>query len=170
MTDDEQRLLEAVATIGPISVAIDASRMSFQLYNRGIYIEPLCRNDTVDHAVSQAILTSHLLFYSPTTQMFPQKLGTICTMLIAKHKYLYYNILYNICTLYVLDIYAICSDFEYKIFKVLLVGYGTDKSGTDYWIIKNSWGPSWGEFGYMRMIRNGNNHCCIACFASYPLV
>lgn len=69
-TDDEQKLLAAVATIGPISVAIDASRMSFQLYNRGIYYEPLCRNDTVDHAVSQVILTSHLFLtkYKTTTQ------------------------------------------------------------------------------------------------------
>ena len=33
---------------------------------------------------------------------------------------------------------------------VKLVGYGTE-SGTDYWIIANSWGPAWGESGFFRI-------------------
>lgn len=100
---DEQKLKEVVAKYGPVAVAIDASKFSFQAYRKGIYYEKHCHNklNQLDHAV-------------------------------------------------------------------LVVGYGTDPEGGDYWIVKNSWGPHYGQGGYIFMARNRKNNCGIATIATIP--
>lgn len=101
---DEGALANAINMIGPMAVAIDASHMSFQLYQDGVYYEPNCSSQFLDHGVTA-------------------------------------------------------------------IGYGTDStSNDDYYIVKNSWGTSWGMNGYIKMSRNKSNNCGIATSASYPIV
>ena len=97
----ESDLATKIAQYGPAAIAIDASHWSFQLYSSGIYNEPSCSSQYLDHAVG-------------------------------------------------------------------CVGYG--KEGLlSYWIIRNSWGTSWGENGYIRMIKDMNNQCGEATEACIPV-
>ena len=56
---------------------------------------------------------------------------------------------------------------------VLVVGYGVE-SNQPYWLVKNSWGTSWGEDGYVKIGKSDSTHdkgvCGIAMQPSYPIV
>ena len=96
---DEDSLKEASATLTVVSVGIDASAASFQLYSSGVYAPAGCSSTDLDHGVA-------------------------------------------------------------------VVGYNTMTKGGDYWIVRNSWGRTWGEQGYIYMARNDNNKCGIATDAA----
>jgi C1A family cysteine protease len=63
---------------------------------------------------------------------------------------------------------ATCSEIDHA---VVLVGYGV--SGTyKYWLVRNSWGSSWGESGYIRVVVNPSNYysCFIENMAVLPII
>ncbi|KAE8573697.1 cathepsin L [Halyomorpha halys] len=99
---DLAALQNAVATVGPVSVAVSAGNNNFRFYGGGVFNGNGCNPLFLDHGV-------------------------------------------------------------------LVVGYGSE-NGKNYWIIKNSWGPNWGEEGYMRLEKNDENLCGLAYKASYPVL
>lgn len=56
---------------------------------------------------------------------------------------------------------------------VLIVGYG-EENNIAYWLVKNSWGTTWGESGYVKILRSDSNNdpgiCGIAMDPSFITV
>jgi len=82
--ESQQALKEALANVGPTSIAIEADKMVFQTYKSGILTSTKC-GTSLDH-------------------------------------------------------------------EVLAVGYGSN-----YWIVKNSWGAGWGDEGYLKIGMDGGD-------------
>merc|ERR1719453_597548 len=83
--------LKAALNIAPVSIAIEADQMSFQMYSSGV-LDAGCGTN-LDHGV-------------------------------------------------------------------LAVGYGTDETtGEEYWLVKNSWGSTWGDEGYIKILASSANLC-----------
>ncbi|MGH0130953.1 UNVERIFIED_CONTAM: hypothetical protein FKN15_067338 [Acipenser sinensis] len=165
---DENALQEAVATIGPVSVAIDAGHISFQLYQSGDTATHILQNWDGKCRYSPQSIGATCSGYVDVTsgdenalQEAVATIGPVSVAIDAGHIsfQLYQSGIYN-------EPECSSSDLDHG---VLAVGYGSDK-GNDYWLVKNSWGLSWGHNGYIMMSRNQNNQCGIATASSYPLV
>merc|ERR1740130_1346125 len=54
---------------------------------------------------------------------------------------------------------------------LLVVGYGKteDDNQKKYWKVKNSWGSTWGDNGYGKVVRD-ENMCAIGNWANYPII
>jgi len=59
---------------------------------------------------------------------------------------------------------AACSTIDHG---VILAGYGISGS-TQYWLVRNSWGSSWGEGGYIRIVINPSNN--YSCYIEYEAI
>jgi C1A family cysteine protease len=103
--NNQLALKEAVALMGPVSIALDAETALFQSYKNGVITSEKCGTN-LDHGV-------------------------------------------------------------------LIVGYG-EEDGIKYWLVKNSWGPTWGNKGYIKIERsesaNDAGICGIAMQASFPII
>ena len=113
------------------------------IYNSGAFVqEPL-----VDHSCTEDRLQTLVATY-----------GSAATAIYASDKAFgnYANGVFNGCT------------SQPNNHAVLVVGYGTDSaSGLDYWLVKNSWGSSWGSNGYIK-IQKGKGMCGIgsSCYTA----
>jgi len=89
-TNQYDPVLHAVASIGPLAVAVDAS--AWQFYESGVFNGCNQTNPTIDHAVQ-------------------------------------------------------------------LIGYGKDERHGSFWLVRNSWNPTWGENGYIRLAQRSTPSC-----------
>jgi len=96
----------------------------------------------------------------------PVAVTVACDGWISYDSGIYHNdsgIYHNDSGIYHNDSNATAVDYDLN-HLVVAVGYGTDESsGLDYWIVRNSWGPAWGEEGYIRVLREDPNLVDSAC-------
>jgi len=70
--------------------------------------------------------------------------------------------------LYRSGVFELASCTNHLTHGLLVVGYG-EEDGRKFWKVKNSWGTTWGQNGYGRVIR-GKNMCAIGNWANYPML
>nr|CAD7205463.1 unnamed protein product [Timema douglasi] len=80
---DEKALQVAIATMGPVAASINASPHTFQLYHTGVYDDPSCSSDSVNHAVVVVGYTKDVWILK---NWWSDKWGEDGYMRLARHK------------------------------------------------------------------------------------
>lgn len=162
---DEKALAQAVVKQTVISVAIDASQPTFQFYARGVYNAPGCKSaqKDLDHGVA---VVGYGSYDGPAPGPGPgpgppgPPAPTGCAAKTDEAD----------CDKAGCEWLAgikVCIDKDSDLGAIPALQNST---GTDYWLVKNSWGATWGtQEGYILMSRNKNNQCGIVSDAQYPL-
>jgi|Transcript_34000 cathepsin L len=167
--EGDEEALKAASHETVVSIGIDASKTSFQLYSHGVYLEPKCSSTELDHGVaivgygsfgptpgpSPPPSPSPVPPPSPSPSPAPGPWDCInndqesaCAAENGCHW----------CT----SLGGWCSNAP-----CLSGGLEATTAGTgDYWIVRNSWGAEWGQDGYIFMARNRDNQCGVASDAN----
>lgn len=174
---DEAALAQAVVKQTVIAVAIDASQPNFQFYQAGVYSAPKCKSGTedLDHGVSVVGYGAYVA-PPPTPGCKDSEDLSYCNYVKGS----------NDCSLLSTHCKKTCGccdatppsycngsgrgneeDLKATLAKIPALQNGT--TGNEYWLVKNSWGATWGNMGYILMSRNKNNQCGIATDAQFPL-
>lgn len=119
---------------------------------------PTCRTGELDKMAVGATIVgyNHLAKSEDTLAAFVLKTGPIAIALDASSFQSYKSGIVTNC---------VSSRMNHG---VLAVGFD-DNNVPPYWIIKNSWGTSWGEAGYIRVAK-GSNQCLLNSYSTTAIV
>lgn len=161
---DESALAMALQSHAVISVGIDASSFGFQLYDSGVYTDKSCGNTPkkLDHGVAvvgYGVGTAP----KPPGPTPPPPGPAVCNHGLPKYE---------------------CQNTQGCHWCTDKSGFGfcfnqpcdsstvgkAPKKPMAYWLVKNSWGESWGMGGYIAMAKDHNNMCGVATDAVYAVL
>lgn len=150
VTSGDENALQAAAAQGVVSIGIDASQLSFQFYDGGVYDEPGCKSkkEDLDHGVA-------IVGYGVGSGPAPAPPGPTPTPGCENNHYKSPCLAASGCSWCTDKFIGWCQGSACS-------GNMTEKAEADYWIVRNSWGKDWGIDGYIYMSRNKDNQCGVA--------